>query len=86
VKLDIKHVGGNDLAVDFQCDCPHESFIGTDIEHLVKQRIHLYGYNDGYFFNVVNAEPRSFKCKCGEKYQQQWFADGYVEVTKLKEE
>jgi hypothetical protein len=84
MKLEIKHVMGNDLAVDFQCDCPHESFIGTDIENIMKHRIYLYGYNDSYFFNNVNAQPRSFKCKCGKEYTQQWFNDGYVEVKEIK--
>lgn len=80
MKLEIKHVSGNDLSVDFQCECPNESFIGTSIGHLMKHRIYLYGYNDSYFLNTVNAEPRQFKCKCGKQYTQQWFAEGYVEV------
>lgn len=83
MKLEIKHIAGNDLSVDFQCDCPHKSFVGTDIEHLMKHRIYLYGYNDNYFFNEVNNEPREFKCKCGKQYKQQWFRNGYVEVEEV---
>lgn len=80
MKLKINSIGGNDLAIDFKCTCPSDLFKGSDIEHLMKQRIHLYGYNDANFWGNVNKEPRKFNCKCGREYTQQWFVDGYVEV------
>ncbi|MGD6876828.1 hypothetical protein [Bacillus infantis] len=83
MKLDIKHIGGRDLSVDFLCTCPSDLFKGTEIEHLMNERIRLSGYNDNYFFNTVNAEPRQFKCKCGKEYTQQWFNEGYVEVNEI---
>lgn len=83
MKLYITHIGGNDLAVDFQCTCPSDLFKGTEIEHLMKHRINLYGYNDNYFYNTVNAEPREFKCKCGKHYTQQWFSDGFVDIKEI---
>lgn len=81
--LQIKHLSGNDLAVDFHCTCPSNLFKGTQVENLMKERIYLYGYNDDYFFDKVNAAPRSFRCKCGKEYIQQWFKDGYVEVKEI---
>ena len=80
MQLDIKHVSGNDLSVDFTCTCPH-----TKIEGL-NHRIYLYGYSDNYFFNEVNTEPREFRCKCGKKYTQQWFSKGYVEIKEIQQE
>lgn len=84
MKLNINQIRGNDLSVDFECVCPSETFKGTPIEHLMKQRIYLTGYNDDYFFNTVNAEPRSFKCKCGKEYTQQWFRNGTCEIREIK--
>lgn len=82
-KLIVKHIGGRDLAVDFKCTCPSELFKGSKVEHLMKETIHLYGYNDANFWNNVNNEPRDFNCKCGKKYTQQWFANGYVEIREV---
>jgi hypothetical protein len=85
MKLDIKHIGGNDLAVDFECTCPHKMYKDNEVlSKIMKTRIHLYGYNDGYFFRMVNEKPREFKCsECGKKYSQQWFNDGYVEIKEI---
>jgi hypothetical protein len=74
---------GNDLSVYFYCICPSDLFKGSEIEDLMKERIYLYGYNDNYFFNTVNAAPRQFKCKCGKEYTQQWFVEGHVEVKEI---
>lgn len=84
--LNIEHVGGRDLSASFYCTCPSELFKGIEIEHIMKTLIRLTEYNDSYFFNEVNKEPRSLTCKCGKQYTQQWFADdhGYVEVVELK--
>lgn len=83
MKLNIESIGGSDLAVSFKCECPSELFIGTEIEHLMKQNIRLYGYNDSNFFDTVNVKPREFKCKCGKRYTQQWFSDGFVEIEEI---
>jgi hypothetical protein len=66
----------NDLYAEFNCECPSEKFIGSPIEHLMKQKITLSGYNDNYFYEVVNIEPRIYKCKCGRQYKYQWFPYG----------
>lgn len=65
----------NDLFATIQCECPSETFKGTAIEHLMKHKIRITGYNDNYFFDVVNKEPRILDCKCGRKYQYQWTRD-----------
>jgi hypothetical protein len=84
MRLKIKRIGGNDLVVDFECTCPHEKYKDNEVlSKIMKTRINLYGYNDDYFFNTVNAAPRSFKCKCGKEYTQQWLNDGYVEVIEV---
>lgn len=86
MKLKIQVIARNDLAVDFHCDCPHPRFIGTPVEHIMKNKITLYGYNDRYFFEEVNKEPRNIKCRCGKEYTQQWFDKGYVIVEPLAKE
>lgn len=86
MQLEIKYIGGNDLSVDFSCTCPHKMYKDNEVlRDIMKTRIHLYGYNDGYFFNMVNGKPRQFKCECGKKYTQQWFKDGYVVVKEVTE-
>ena len=80
MKIPFKNIGGRDLSAEFKCTCPSRLFVGTDVEHLMKEEIRLSGYADANFFENVNEEPRSFRCKCGKKYTQQWFRDGYVEV------
>ena len=75
----------NDLFAEFQCTCPSKRWIGTNIEHLMKTRIALYGYCDHNFFYNVNAKPREFRCGCGKKYTQQWFPNGTVEVKEVIE-
>lgn len=74
---------GNDLFCDVgYCDCPNESFVGTDIAHYMKKRIKFTGYNDDYFFNVVNAKPTKFSCKCGKEFFFQWKREG-VEICHI---
>lgn len=75
--------GRNDLVVKFDCTCPNERWIGTKLEHLMNHRIVLWGYADANFFDNVNKEPRSFKCKCGKKYTQQWFTNGTVTIEEI---
>lgn len=83
MELKWKVAGGNDLVVEFKCECPSALFIGTNIEHLMKQKIDLWGYADANFFDNVNSKPRNFKCKCGKEYSQQWFTDGKVIVETI---
>jgi|GEM_PF-5092791 len=73
---------GNDLFAKFYCDCPSELFKGTPVEHIMKTNITLSGYNDDYFFDVDNKEPREYKCKCGKRYSYQWKRNG-VEVEEI---
>lgn len=77
---------GRDLYYDLKCTCPNRLFIGTDIEHIMKQNVTLTGYADNYFFDTVNAEPRIGKCGgCQREFQYQWFRDG-VEAFFLDQE
>jgi len=72
----------NDLFCEFECTCPSESWRNTPIEHLMKEKIKFSGYNDNYFFDVVNREPKIRTCKCGKKYRYQWKREG-VEVEEI---
>ncbi len=80
--LEYRNIGGRDLAVDFECDCPNPRYKDNEVLYrLMKTRIYLYGYNDDYFFRKVNEYPRNFKChNCGKEYRQQWFRNGTVNV------
>lgn len=80
------HSLGNDLYCDaLECNCPNPLFVGSPIDHLMKNKIKLVGYDDDYFFNVVNKEPKKGKCRCGREYKFQWFNDG-VEAEWIGEE
>lgn len=64
----------NDLFARLYCTCPA---VFDGVEHdLLKHSIQLTGYNDDYFFNVANKEPRERECRCGRRYRVQWFRDG----------
>lgn len=53
----------NDLFAEFKCDC-------GDIYR-------LSGYNDNYFFSVVNERPQVIKCpKCNKEYAVHWTREG----------
>lgn len=82
MELQCRCIGGRDLSVDFQCDCPHPDYQDNEaLKNIMKTRIYLSGYNDDYFFREVNKYPRNFKChNCGKEYRQQWFKDGTVHV------
>lgn len=84
MKLEYKNISGNDLVASFYCTCFNEDYKGTLLEGKLKKRMHIYGYNDYNFFNKVNAVPRKLTCNCGKEYMQQWFDDGYVEVSEVK--
>jgi hypothetical protein len=75
---------GRDMYFSFKCTCPSDLFKNTDIAHLMETTITLSGYADDYFFNEVNREPRTFKCKCNKIYKYQWFRDG-VECEEIKD-
>ena len=81
MKLPIKCLKGNDLSVDFLCECNNPKYNGTPLEGLLQTRIYLSGYSDSNFFDNVNKNKRPFKCNvCKKEYTQQWFREGYVEV------
>lgn len=66
----------NDLYLKIPCTCASDLFKGTSVAHIMKHNIVLTGYADDYFFDVVNAKAHTGSCKCGHKYQYQWFRDG----------
>jgi len=63
---------GNDLFVTTYCDCVDKRYN----HNLFKTKIDLSGYNDDYFFDEVNAEPRTHKCECGKEYRYRWTREG----------
>ena len=65
-----------DLFFELQCTCPNKSFVGTNVEDLMKHTIRLSGYADDNFFDNVNKEPMHLACQCGRKFTVQWFRDG----------
>lgn len=75
---------GNDLYCKFNCTCPEERWKDSPLRDIMKTTIRLTGYNDNYFFDEVNKEPKEVKCKCGNAYMVQWFRDG-VEIKQQKE-
>lgn len=76
-----RSIGGRDLSASFYCTCPDKNYVGTPIETVMKTKIELSGYNDRYFWDEVNKEPREVECECGKKYTQQWKENGIVEVN-----
>lgn len=77
----------NDLFCDVgKCRCPSPTFIGSDIEHLMKKRIKLTGYWDKNFFENVNKEKRKYECGgCNMKFDYQWKTDGvYISNNTMK--
>lgn len=76
--LEIELSNGRDLYASIECACPSPNFIGSSIEHLMKKKIRLSGYNDNYFFEVVNKDPREFKCECGRAFKYQWKPNGVL--------
>jgi hypothetical protein len=79
--LQIDCSNGRDMYATFKCICPSELF--PDKPELgIKHTIRLTGYNDDYFWDVVNKEPRELICKCGKKYKYQWI-NGVVELERL---
>lgn len=77
--LPIRHFG-NDLFADFYCDCFDPKRKGTPLAKIIKTKISLSGYNDNYFFEVVNKDPQIRICECGRSYHIQWKRTG-VEVN-----
>jgi len=67
----------NDLFARIYCTCDNPDWKGTEVEHIMKTNLLLTGYNDDYYFGVVNAEPHHGKCHvCGRGYTIQWKPDG----------
>lgn len=75
-RLPFSNVLGNDLYFHAQCSCPSKMFLGTPVEHIMKTKLTLTGYNDANFFDNVNAEPRELACGCGRRFKAQWFRNG----------
>lgn len=63
---------GRDLFADVECTCKKELVPGV----MVNNKIKLTGYNDSYFFDEVNKEPRECACKCGRILHYRWTPDG----------
>lgn len=72
---------GRDLYAKFKCTCLDPKWKDSEVAHLFHTTIRLCGYNDAYFFDEVNKEPKEIKCDCGKLFKVQWFRDG-VEVIK----
>lgn len=63
----------NDLFAEFECKCPKIEYKDDPIlSGIIKTKIEITGYNDSYFFDIVNKEPREIKCECGRVYDVQW--------------
>ena len=73
IELKIEQVGGNDLlAQEVRCTCNNDELF-KDKPHLgIKRKVRLSGYNDRFFFDEVNKQPRNGKCRCGRAYTYQW--------------
>lgn len=69
---------GNDLYCKVECNCLDPKWADTDVAHMFKRAIWLYGYADDNFFDRVNAKPLETKCECGRRLKYQWFRDGVV--------
>ena len=84
MKLPISALG-RDLFADFECTCPEPRYANDEVlSKYFNTKIKLSGYNDSYFFNEVNKEPRTVSCPtCNKKYQVQWLSDG-VEVQEVE--
>lgn len=67
---------GNDMYADFYCTCPNKEYKGTPLAKIMKTKISFSGYNDNYFFDVVNKEPQIRICSCGKSYLFQWKREG----------
>lgn len=74
--LKITTNNSRDLYAKFNCTCPAKRWKDSNISHIMKTEITLSGYNDDYFFNTVNKEPREHTCTCGKVYLFQWKEDG----------
>lgn len=82
-KLEIDSNNGRDLYAQIECSCLDKRWEGSSIYHIMKTKIKFTGYNDDYFFKVVNKEPREQVCDCGRVFIFQWKEDGvYVEDKK----
>lgn len=74
--LEIESNNGRDIYAKTECTCPSKKWASSSIAHIMKTKINFTGYNDNFFFDVVNKEPREQACECGKKYTFQWKRDG----------
>lgn len=75
--LKIDSSNGRDMYATMECSCPDKRWADNEVlKNSFKTKIRFTGYNDDYFFSVVNKEPRERICDCGKKYNFQWKHDG----------
>lgn len=62
----------NDLFAEMNC-------IGCADKNKKSNKLKFTGYNDNYFFNVVNKDFRNYTCEhCGTNWLYKWTVDGVV--------
>lgn len=64
--------GGHDLIAKYMCSCGETHT--------------LWGYNDAYFWDVVNQYPTKTHLPCGAVKDIQWHRGGGVTVSDISEE
>ena len=79
--LKISSSNGRDMYAEMQCSCSNSKYKDGPLADIMKTTIRFTGYNDDYFFDVVNKEPRERVCECGRKFQFQWKSDGVHVLT-----
>lgn len=70
---------GRDLYCNVDCRCLSERFKDHSILSVIHTVVNLIGYNDDYFFDIVNATDHEGHCKaCGRKYFYRWTRNGVM--------
>ena len=71
---------GNDIFCNLgECKCPSRLFIGSSIEHIMKESIKISGYYDDNFFDNVNKDIKKWECsKCDTVCNYRWTRDGVI--------
>jgi hypothetical protein len=60
----------NDIVAKISCQCP--KYPTNDFLKHIKKEHALWGYNDDYFFKVVNKDPKETVLSCGCNIKYQW--------------
>lgn len=63
--------GGQDLIAKYRCLCGET--------HV------LWGYNDAYFWDIVNSQPTKLHLLCGAVKNVQWHRGGGVTISDISE-